>query len=99
MSYKPMDSKFDMRSLVKEADFHIVSEEGRIYFGQVHNNKRHGRGITISEKEIYEGRYDRDVKAEGCEKNRDGVYIGGYLNGRRHGQGKFAWYNGETFEG
>ena len=62
MKYKPINSNFDIRSLVKQADFHIVADEGRVYFGQIRNNKRHGLGITISEKEIYEGRYEKDVK-------------------------------------
>ena len=61
-----MDKNFDMKSLVKEADFHIVQEEGRVYFGQVNGQQRQGRGITVTDKEIYEGRYDRNIKVEGC---------------------------------
>ena len=45
-----MDKKFDLKNLVKEDNFHIIPDEGRIYFGQVANHKRHGKGITISPK-------------------------------------------------
>lgn len=39
------------------------------------------------------------MKTYGSEKNRDGVYQGEYLRGKRHGKGKFTWVNGEEFEG
>ena len=29
----------------------------------------------------------------GCERNIDGVYIGDFLNGMRHGDGKWIWNN------
>ena len=48
-----MDKNFDMKSLVKETDFHILQEEGRIYFGQVNGQQRQGRGITVTDREIY----------------------------------------------
>lgn len=53
----------------------------------------------MSEKEIFEGRYNQNMKVEGSEKNRDGIYTGEFMNGKRHGKGKFTWYNGEIFEG
>jgi hypothetical protein len=31
---------------------------------------------------------------DGCERNVDGTYIGEFLNGKRHGKGKFLWHNG-----
>ena len=52
-----MDPSFDLHSLIKAADFHIVPDEGKVYFGEVVNSKRHGKGITITEKAIYEGKY------------------------------------------
>jgi len=39
------------------------------------------------------------MKVEGCEKNRDGVYTGEFLEGKRHGKGRFVWNNGEIFDG
>lgn len=65
-----------------------------MYFGQIVDKKRHGHGITVTEKEIYEGKYEEDIKMMGCEKNRDGTYTGEYLRGKRHGKGKFVWVNG-----
>ena len=50
VNYQPMSKNFDLKSLVKEADFHIIPDEGKVYFGQVQNQKRHGKGITVSEK-------------------------------------------------
>ena len=77
----------------------MVPQEGRLYLGEVQNDKKNGEGISISEKEIYEGTYKDNIKMGGYEKNRDGVYEGEYLKGKRHGFGKFKWNNGEIFEG
>lgn len=99
LNYKPMNPEFDLKQLVKEPNFQIVPANGKVYFGQISNDRRNGNGITISEKEIYEGKYHNDAKTYGCEKNRDGIYTGEFLRGKRHGQGKFVWVNGEQFEG
>ena len=48
----------------------------------------------MSEKEVFEGRYNQNMKVEGSEKNRYGIYTGEFMNGKRHGKGKFTWYNG-----
>lgn len=50
--------------------------EGKVFFGQLTDKKKNGKGITVSEKEIFEGKYSQNMKIEGCEKNRDGVYMG-----------------------
>lgn len=63
------------------------------------NDKKEGDGIMVSEKEIYEGKYENNIKVKGYEKNRDGVYSGQFLKGKRHGNGKYIWNNGEEFEG
>jgi hypothetical protein len=98
-SYTPMSADFDIKRLIKKESFHIVPADGYVYFGEVASQKKHGEGILVSQKEVYEGTYDRNLKVAGCERNRDGVYSGGFLHGRRNGQGRFVWNNGEEFEG
>lgn len=56
--YKPLDPEFDVGRLVKQPDFHIVPADGKVFFGQIKNKKKHGSGISVSEKEIYEGTYE-----------------------------------------
>ena len=51
-------------------------------------------GLNVTEKEIFEGKYNRNIKAQGCERNIDGVYTGGFLDGLRSGHGIFKWNNG-----
>jgi hypothetical protein len=43
----------------------------------------------VTERGIYEGKYNNDQKTYGCEKNIDGVYKGEYVNGVREGYGTF----------
>jgi len=50
MNYQPMNAKFDVKTLVKQPDFHIVPADGKVYFGQIANKKKNGKGITVSEK-------------------------------------------------
>lgn len=42
-----------------------------------------GTGIKVTEKEIFEGVYENNIKIKGCERNIDGVYKGYFLNGKR----------------
>jgi hypothetical protein len=95
LNYKPLNPAFNVKELAKEQDFCVVPSKDKVYFGQVRNDKKHGKGITVSEKDIYEGNYDNNLRVYGSEKNRDGVYTGEFLKGKRHGSGKFVWVNGE----
>jgi hypothetical protein len=45
-----MNPNFDVKKLVKEDNFHIIPKDGKVFFGQVVDKKRHGDGITVSEK-------------------------------------------------
>lgn len=74
----------------------LRSDDG-VYFGEVVDEKRHGKGIMVTEKTIFEGKYNSDIKVQGCERNIDGVYRGQFLNGVREGYGTFEWNNGEVF--
>lgn len=90
-----MNPDFDLKKLLKKEAFHILPTSNAVYFGEIINEKKQGDGISVSEKEIYEGRYENNIKKNGYERNRDGVYSGKFLNGKRHGKGKYVWNNGE----
>lgn len=53
------------------------------------NEKRHGQGVLVSDKSIFEGTFENDLRVAGSEKNLDGVYTGTYANDLRNGQGKY----------
>jgi hypothetical protein len=96
-NYTPMDPSFDLKALIRQPNFHIVPAETYLYFGQVENQMKHGLGIMISEKELFEGTYEANAKLDGYERNKEGVYSGCFEGGRRCGQGRFVWKNGEEF--
>lgn len=97
--YEPMSEKFKMKQVLRSENFKVVKSEEGIYFGQMINEEKHGKGIMVTEKNIFEGKYNKDIKIQGCEKNIDGIYRGQFMNGVREGYGTFQWYNGEVFEG
>ena len=53
----------------------VTSEDG-VYFGEYVDSKKEGKGLMVTQKTIYEGKYHEDQKTFGCEKNIDGVYKG-----------------------
>jgi hypothetical protein len=62
--------------LIKSSNFYIIPTDGKVYFGEIQDEAKNGKGITVSEKEIFEGKYVDNKKISGCEKNIDGVYTG-----------------------
>jgi hypothetical protein len=69
-----------------------------VYFGEANKQKeKHGFGINVQKKSIFEGKYNNNEQIEGYEKNVDGVYVGGFVNGVREGYGVFSWNNGEIY--
>jgi hypothetical protein len=75
--------------LVAKSTFQIVSYGVSVYFGEMKNEKRHGQGVLVSDKSIFEGTFENDLRVAGSEKNLDGVYTGTYANDLRNGQGKY----------
>ena len=61
-----MSSSFNIKDLIRQENFHIVPTANHVYFGQIVDRKKNGKGITVSEKEIYEGSYKDNVKISGC---------------------------------
>lgn len=86
--------------LVKRKNFKIIRDQKSVYFGETNSlDEKHGLGVNVSEKEIFEGQFANGFKILGLERNIDGIYIGGYKNGLRSGEGRFKWNNGEVFQG
>jgi len=75
------------------------------YKGEIKNNKKHGYGKTIWQKElsghIYEGYYKDGVKSGwGFYKWPNGnKYWGEWDHGERTGIGQYRWPNGDTYRG
>ncbi|XP_063090217.1 radial spoke head 10 homolog B isoform X1 [Cavia porcellus] len=88
-------------------------KSGNIYEGQWEDNMRHGEGKMswLTTKEEYEGHWDRGVQnGFGTHKwfikrilNSQyplrNEYIGEFVNGCRHGRGKFYYASGAVYEG
>jgi len=73
-----------------------------VYFGEIINSKRHGKGIMVyADTRIYEGEWENDLKhGSGLEILSNGnKYEGHFLNGKPEGVGTFTWTNGEIYEG
>ncbi|CAK69022.1 unnamed protein product (macronuclear) [Paramecium tetraurelia] len=73
-----------------------------LYYGQLFNNLKHGRGILLSSNgRRYEGHWNEDEKnGYGWELLPNGSqYEGYYFHGKPHGKGKFIWANGEYYVG
>ncbi|KAM4820781.1 radial spoke head 10 homolog B [Thomomys bottae] len=88
-------------------------KSGNIYEGQWDDNLRHGEGRMrwLTTNEEYMGHWDRGVqngfgkytwfqKRIPCSQyTMRNEYIGEFLDGCRHGQGKFFYASGAVFEG
>lgn len=58
-------SPFKIKELLKSKNVKLVKNHDKIYFGQVENKKRSGKGIYISkEGKLYEG-YFKDNERNG----------------------------------
>lgn len=43
-----MNPRFGIEKLVKEPNFNIIPADGMVYFGQIKNDQKHGKGITVT---------------------------------------------------
>lgn len=46
--YKPLNPTFNVRQLVQSRNFHIIPTGNNVYFGEVIDRKKSGKGITVS---------------------------------------------------
>ena len=80
----------------------MMYSDGRIYQGDMHQDKRHGRGkMTLPNGEYYEGEWKMGRKhGKGYYHFPNGdTYDGDYENDIKQGHGVFRWANGDTYEG
>ena len=71
-----MNDKFSIKNLVRKDNFQVVPSDEGVYFGEYFQDKKNGKGLMVTERTIFEGKYQDDLKTFGCEKNIDGVYRG-----------------------
>lgn len=50
-----MGQKFSVKKLVKKDNFQVIKSDEGVFFGQMTNEEKNGKGIMISERQIYEG--------------------------------------------
>lgn len=61
--YRNTNESFNIKALVKRPRFKVAKSDKGIYFGELdEESRRHGQGINVTEKEIFEGKYEKDVK-------------------------------------
>ena len=74
-----------MNDLKKSACFTIKEnkELHSLYFGEVENDKKEGKGIFITQKIQKEGLWKGDNLIEGLEKSKNYLYKGTFKDGKR----------------
>lgn len=79
----------------------IKYQDNSEYYGEIKNNKRHGKGKLTTRKGVYEGEFKNNIFCGyGIYTYKDGSkYEGEWDNGKRNGQGKFSTSSGEIYEG
>lgn len=61
-----MDQSFNINKLTKSIVFKIVPYKNGIYLGEFVNKQRHGLGVFITDKYIFEGNFEKGFKRSGC---------------------------------
>ncbi|KAG8145659.1 hypothetical protein E2320_012144, partial [Naja naja] len=88
--------------------------DGSMYEGEVKNGIRHGFGmykcgtypVSYKSGNIYEGQWERDLRhGEGrmrwltSNQEYTGMWVNDFVNGNRHGHGKFFFASGAMYDG
>ncbi|KAF3813889.1 hypothetical protein GH733_017921 [Mirounga leonina] len=77
-------------------------KSGNIYEGQWENNMRHGEGRMrwLTANEEYTGQWEKGIqRIPNSQYPLRNEYIGEFVNGYRHGHGKFYYASGAVYEG
>lgn len=82
----------------------MISIYDTIYYGQIKDNKRHGKGLCVRNEQewrLYECWFIDDEPVYGRKIFRKGsVYTGEFnVYYQEHGKGKMIWFDGDTYEG
>lgn len=102
MSYVPKNKEVTIDMIRNSLNTKIKRFKDSIYFGEMVNGRRHGKGIMFYKSgRIYEGEWMNDAKfGKGLEIHANGnKYEGQFLNGKPDGFGIYYWVNGEIYEG
>ena len=84
------------------ADEVLDPGKGRIYRGEVLDERPHGEGtLTWPSGAAYSGQWANGARhGTGTYRDREGgVYVGEYRDGERSGRGRFTWPNERVYEG
>jgi len=85
----------------KREGYGVLSKKEGVYKGEFKNDLFDGNGEYTTKDDTYKGNFSKGaVTGKGTSIRRDGqVYIGEWLDGKRHGQGVFKNKKGDTFSG
>lgn len=76
----------------------FIRKQDRTYFGEMLNERKHGKGIYVKGNYFYAGDFQNDIKhGLGYERKTDGTsYEGEFVNGQHQGFGTY-WYLDGSF--
>lgn len=88
-------------SEAKNGMVEIIYHDGSKYFGEVQDQKKHGKGkLELSNGESYEGYFKMDnMDGFGKYITEPLTYEGNWQNGLQNGKGVETWQDGSTFKG
>lgn len=95
---------FEENNLVSKAKIININEKGKkvVYFGEVNNFKKNGKGIETCDEYKYEGEFVNNLRhGHGRIEFLDcgDIYEGQFTNGKITGKGLFIWSNNHQYKG
>lgn len=86
-SYTPFIPSYSYEALSQLPSFAVKFSKGKIYFGQIVNGFKHGKGVLLDDNHVYEGEFNNNRKhGNGYERFPSQNYFQGlYVNGRPEG--------------
>jgi len=101
--YVPESKEVDIDCLKQSQNFRKKRYVDAIYFGEVLELKRNGKGVMkYKTGRVYEGDWLSDLRhGHGYERYANGnIYFGDFDTGKAHGHGHYTWhYSGEIYDG
>jgi hypothetical protein len=95
---------FEENNLVSKAKIISINEKGKkvVYFGEVKNFKKNGKGIETCDEYRYEGDFLNNLRhGHGRIEFLDcgDIYEGQFTKGKITGKGLFIWSNNQQYKG
>lgn len=88
-NYSCKNEAINMEKLTASRHFIVEYSSKELYFGDMVNGRREGKGVLINDNSVFEGYFMCDDKVKGLEINHHGVYKGEYYLGKKEGNGEF----------